>query len=45
MDDLKHNDSDQHYEPSIWGQLEVENKKGKANGKLPITQRDCTIGR
>ncbi|CAO1630441.1 unnamed protein product [Sympodiomycopsis kandeliae] len=31
--------------PSVWGRLEVINKKGKVQGTLPIVDRECTIGR
>lgn len=40
-----HDDGYAQWEPSVWGRLEVENRKGKVTGTLPITRRDCTIGR
>ena len=36
---------EQQWEPSIWGRLEVINKKGKIQGTLPIVERECSIGR
>ncbi|CAO1615435.1 unnamed protein product [Jaminaea pallidilutea] len=33
------------HEPSVWGYLDVEDRKGRVTGGLPITERDFTMGR
>lgn len=32
-------------DPSVWGYLDVESRKGKITGGLPIMDRNFTIGR